>query len=106
MINMLKQVADMKNHLGKVREIMQRVTATAEVGGGMVKVTANGNQRIIKIEVDPEIIDANDMEMLTDLVVAGVNKALDAAAEAGQNELRNQADSIIPKGMDLSKFGL
>ncbi len=103
---MLKQVADMKNHLGKVREIMQRVTVTAEVGGGMVKVTANGNQRIIKIEVDPEIIDTNDMEMLTDLVVAGVNKALDEAAEAGQNELRNQADNIIPKGMDLSKFGL
>ena len=79
MLNMLKQVADMKNQFGKVREIMQRVTATAEAGGGMVKVTANGNQRIIKIELDPEIVDPNDMEMLTDLIIAGVNKALDEA---------------------------
>ncbi len=106
MLNMLKQVADMKNQIGKVREIMQRVTATAEAGGGMVKVTANGNQRILKIELDPEIVDPNDMEMLSDLIIAGVNKALDEAAEAGQNELRDQADSFLPKDMDLSKFGL
>ena len=103
---MLKQMADIKNQVGKVREIMQRVTATAEAGGGMVKVTANGNQRILKVELDPEIVDPNDMEMLTDLIVAGVNKALDEAAEAGQNELRDQADSFLPKDTDISKFGL
>ena len=106
MINMVKRVAEMKNQLAKVQEIMQQVTATAEAGGGMVKVTATGNQRITKIELDPEIVDRNDMAMLHDLIVAGVNKALDEAAEAGQNELRNHTDSLLPKDMDLSKFGL
>jgi len=106
MLNMLKQVADMKNHIAKVQEIMQRVTATAEAGGGLVKVTATGNQRITNIELDPEIVDRNDMTMLHDLIVAGVNKALDEASEAGQNELRNHTSSILPQDMDLSKFNL
>ncbi len=106
MINKLKQMAEMKNQVVKIREAMQRVTATAEAGGGLVKVTATGDQRVIKIELDPEIVDRDDMDMLHDLIIAGVNKALEEAAEAGQDELRNQADQFLPKDMDLSKFGL
>lgn len=106
MLNMIKQVADLKNHLSKVREAMRRVTVTAESGGGMVKVTANGNQRVVKIELDPEVVDPNEMDMLNELVIAAVNKALDDAMEAGQNELRNHADNLLPAGLDLSKLDL
>ena len=106
MINKFKQMAEMKNQVVKLQEAMQKVTATAEAGGGLVKVIATGGQRVVNIELDPEIVDRSDMEMLQDLIVAGVNKALEEASAAGQNELRNQADQFLPKDFDLSKFGL
>ena len=102
MLNKIKQVSELKNQITKIREIMRKVTVTAEAGGGLVKVTANGEQRIVKIELDPEIVTQEDMEMLHDLIIAGVNKALGEAAEAGQRELQNN----LPLDMDLHKFGL
>ncbi len=106
MLDTIKRVAEIKNSLVKAQEMLQRITATAEVGGGMVKVTANGNHQIIKIEMDPEIVDKSDMTMLQDLIVAGVNKALQEAAEAGEKELRNHTRSFLPKDIDLSEIGL
>jgi len=96
MLDMLKDVGELKNQMAKVQEMMERVTVTAESGGGLVKVTANGIQRITNIEIDPEIVDSNDMEMLHDLIVAGVNKALEKAAEAGGNQIRDHATSLFP----------
>ena len=103
MLDMFKDVGALKNQMAKVQEMMERVTVTAESGGGLVKVTANGNQRISNIELDPEIVDPSDMEMLHDLIVAGVNKALEKAAEASGNELRDHATSLFPtSGSDSS----
>jgi len=102
MLDMFKDVSELKNQMAKVQEMMERVTVTAEAGGGLVKVTANGNQRIANIELDPEIVDSDDMEMLHDLIVAGVNKALEKAAEAGGNELRDHATSFFPSDSNSS----
>jgi len=99
---MLKQVNELKNQMAKVQEIMEKITVTAEAGGGLVKVTATGNQRISNIELDPEIVDASDLEMLHDLIVAGVNKALEEAAQAGGNELRTHAESLLSTVSDSS----
>ncbi|MCY4171208.1 MAG: YbaB/EbfC family nucleoid-associated protein [Bacteroidetes bacterium] len=102
---MFKQVHELKNKMAKMQEIMEKITVTAEAGGGLVKVTATGNQRISNIELDPEIVDTDDMEMLHDLIVAGVNKALEKAAEAGGNELRTHAESLLPNFSDPSDTG-
>lgn len=103
---MIKQVAEIKSKVAKVREIMSTATATAEAGGGMIKVTAAGDQRIIKIEIDPEIVNPDDLEMLQDLIIAGVNKALADAMEAGKNAIRDHTDRILPEDMDLPKFDI
>ena len=106
MSNIFKKMAEMQKQMNHVKEIVGRITITSEAGGGMIKVTATGSQRIVKVELDPEVVDPEDIEMLQDLIIAGVNKALEEAGEAAQNELRDQAGSLLPKGMDLSKFGL
>lgn len=69
---------DLQNRIDKMNEQLEDELVTAASGGGVVKVTANGNGRIRAIAIGPEAIDPDDIEMLQDLVVAAVNAALDA----------------------------
>ena len=76
----------------------------------MVKVKANGNKQIVSIEMDNDVVDPQDKEMLEDLIVAGVNKALEKAEEASKEKMQEMYKGMIPgggiPGMDMSKFGL
>ncbi len=96
----------MKEVQGRLGE----VTVEAEAGGGMVKVTANGNRKIVSIDLDKDVIDPEDKEMVEDLVVAGVNKALEKAEEAAKEKMQEVYKDILPgggiPGMDMSKLGL
>jgi nucleoid-associated protein EbfC len=107
---------DMQNMMGKIMEMQKKMNqaqdeladkeVTAEAGGGMVKVTANGAQKITGIEIDPEAIDPDDLELLEDLIIAGINKALDEASEMAQGEMQKSMGGMLPPGMDLSQLGL
>ena len=94
----------------EAKQSLELVEVTSEVGGGMVKVTANGNKQIIKISIEKDVIDPNDSEILEDLIIAGVNKALADADVAGKEKMAEVTRGMIPPGgipgMDMSKFGL
>ena len=91
----------------RTRERLDDIIVSAETGGGMVKVTANANRKVLKIEVDADIVNANDKEMMEDLIVAAVNKTLEEAEERARQEIAKVSSGIMPNipGMDLSKFG-
>ena len=74
----------------------------------MVKAKANGQRKLLSIEIDPTLLKADNAEMISDLVVAAVNKAMDEASEKGQEELKKQTQGMMPNipGLDLSNFGL
>ena len=64
-------------------------TFTAKAGGGMVSATVNGKHELIGLEINPEAVDPDDVEMLQDMVLAAVNEAMRAAdAEAANNMSR------------------
>lgn len=106
MADMFGRMMDMQRRMAEAQEALAARTVTAEAGGGMVRVTANGQQRITAITVEPAVIDASDPEMLEDLLIAGVNKALAEAAEMAKEEMSKAAGSFLPPGMDLSGLGL
>jgi len=110
MADMFGKFADMQNKMKEAQERLAEVIVEAEAGGGMVKVKANGNREIISIDLDEDVIDPDDREMLEDLVVAGVNKALEKAEEAAKQKMQEVYKDMLPggglPGMDLSKFGL
>jgi len=81
MQNMLKQVQKMQAEMQKVQEELVNLTVSEEAGGGMIKATANGNKEIISIEIDPQVISKDEKEILEDLVVAAVNKAITSATK-------------------------
>jgi len=111
MADMFGKLNDMQAKVKEAQEKLGEVIVEADAGGGMVKVKANGKREIISIEIDKDVIDPEDKEMLEDLVVAGVNKALEKAEEAGKEKMQDIYKGImlpgggIP-GMDMSKFGL
>ncbi len=106
MADMFGKMMEMQNKMAEMQEELKKKTTTAEAGGGMVRVTANGAQRITALEIEPDAVDPDDLELLEDLVIAGVNKALDEAADMAQNEMRGAAGSMLPPGLDLSQLGL
>ena len=103
---MFGKMMEMQNRMSDMQEQLAEKSVTAEAGGGMVKVTANGAQKITAIEIEPDAVDPDDLELLEDLVIAGVNKALEQAGEMAQREMQSAAGSMLPPGMDLSKLGL
>ena len=110
MADMFGKISDMQAKMKEVQDRLSEVIVEAEAGGGMVKVKANGKREIISIELDRDVIDPDDKEMIEDLVVAGVNKALEKAEEASKAKMQEVYKDILPggglPGMDMSKFGL
>lgn len=105
MQDMFSKMMDMQKKMNAAQEELADKTVTAEAGGGMVKVTANGAQKITGIEIDPEAVDPDDLELLEDLIIAGVNKALEDASDMAQEEMRQSMGGMLPPGMDLSQLG-
>src|SRR3989338_42746 len=85
--NIFKQAKMMQEKMAQIQEEMGQKKVTASSGGGMVEVTANGKQEILLIKIEPEVLKSNDVEMLSDLVVAAVNEALRKSKELVTSEL-------------------
>jgi DNA-binding protein, YbaB/EbfC family len=82
MNKLMQQAAQMQQQMEKMQQEAASEIAEASVGGGMVKVTANGAGEVLSIAISPEAIDPEDPEGLADLVLAGVNEALRSASSA------------------------
>lgn len=104
MQGMLKQVQKMQAEMQRVQNELVNMTVTEEAGGGMIKATANGNKELISIEIDPQVINSEEKDILEDLVVAAVNKALQAAAKMAEDELAKVTKGMIPPGLNIPGF--
>ena len=86
---MMKQAQKMQQELLRMQQEQETKTYTATSGGGMVSATVNGKHEVVALEINPEAVDPDDVEMLQDMVIAAVNEAMRTAdAEAAQNMSR------------------
>ena len=104
MQGMLKQVQKMQAEMQKVQGELGNKTVSEEAGGGMIKAVANGNKEIVSISIDPQVIDKEEKEILEDLVVAAVNKALESASKMAEEELAKVTKGMIPPGLNIPGF--
>lgn len=81
MNNLMKQAQRMQRQMEESQKELETKEFTAAAGGGAVKVTVTGKKEIVKIELTPEVVDPEDIEMLQDLIVAAANEALRQAEE-------------------------
>ncbi|MCH7973178.1 MAG: YbaB/EbfC family nucleoid-associated protein [Bacteroidetes bacterium] len=101
MQGMMQQVQKMQEEMKKVQAQLSGMEVSEEAGGGMIKATANGNKEIVSVEIDPQVINADDKEILEDLVVAAVNKALQSAAKLAEEEMTKITKGMIPPGLNI-----
>jgi hypothetical protein len=103
---MMKQIQKMQEAVAQVQAELEGKTVSAEAGGGMVRVTANGKQRIVKIVIEREVVNPADTEMLEDLLLAAANKALDDAGKLAQDEVARATSGLLPNipGVSLPGF--
>ena len=77
--NMMKQAQKMQEEFMRMQQELESKEFTAAAGGGAVKATMVGTRQLKSIEIKPEAVDPDDVEMLQDLIVAAVNEAIRAA---------------------------
>ena len=106
MQSVMKQMQKMQDKMAQVQAELELKTVTAESGGGMVKATVSGKQQLTKIQIEKEVITPDDPEMLEDLIVAAVNKALEGSQKMAQDEMAKATSGLIPNipGLNLPGF--
>ena len=86
-MDMMRQVQKLQEEMLKTHEALSEETITVTAGGGAITVVMTGHQRVQSISIAPEVVDADDVEMLEDLVTAAVNEALDRSQELAAERL-------------------
>ena len=101
---MMKQVQKMQAEMERVQSDLGNKQVSEESGGGMVKAIVNGKKELISISIQDEILNSGDKEMLQDLVVAAVNKALASAGKMAEEEMAGVTKGMIPPGLNIPGF--
>jgi nucleoid-associated protein EbfC len=109
MFKEIGQLAGLMKNAGKIREEMQKLqqrlgqlTSEGDAGGGMVKVTVNGNLEVVSCRISEECMKLNDREMLEDLIRAAVNQALQRSRQLAAEETGKMATGLgLPAGMNM-----
>ncbi|MFL5728811.1 MAG: YbaB/EbfC family nucleoid-associated protein [Cytophagaceae bacterium] len=106
MMNMLGKVKEVQAKLKQAKENLGNISVTSESGAGMVKATINGQRKVVKLEIDPDLIKKEDKEMLQDLIVAAVNKGMADIEEKIKEEMKKSTEGILPNipGMDFGSL--
>ncbi len=99
MQNMIKQAQKMQQDMLKAQEEIANRETTITAGGGMITVTVQGTSQLSAITIQPDIVDPDDIEMLQDTMLAAVNEALRAAAEASEEEMKKVTGGNAMPGM-------
>lgn len=99
MQQMLKQAQRMQANIAKLQEELEAREYEASAGGGMVNVRANGKKELLSIEIKPEAVDPDDVEMLQDLILAAVNEALRQAGETMEREMGRMTGGLGMPGL-------
>jgi DNA-binding YbaB/EbfC family protein len=95
MSSLLKQAQKVQQDMQKAQEGLAEIEVNGTSGGGMVKVTANCKLEILSVSIEPEVIVAEDKEMLEDLVAAAVNQALQNAQKKANEEMQKVTGGML-----------
>ena len=100
MQQMLQQVQKMQRDMEAAQEQLKHETVEASAGGGMVTVSVSGDLELKALRIDPSVIEAGDVELLGDMVLAAVNEGLRMAQELAARRLGGATG-----GLDLGALG-
>jgi DNA-binding YbaB/EbfC family protein len=83
----MKQAQQMQRRMAQVQEELEKKQIEASSGGGMVTAVVNGKQQLLDLKIDPSVVDADDVEMLQDLIMAAINEAVKQSQQIASEEM-------------------
>ena len=99
MQGMLKQAQKMQEQMNELQAELEAKEYDFTVGGGMLTIHMNGKKEMLGIEIKPEVVDPDDIEMLQDLIVAGVNEAVSTVEKTNSDAMSAITGNINIPGM-------
>ncbi len=99
MNKLMKQVQKLQARMQKIQEELAAEEIEGSAGGGMVKAVVNGQQEILEIKIEPDILEDGDIEMLQDLVVAAVNDAIKKSKERAGEKMASLTGGMNIPGL-------
>lgn len=96
MKKMMQQAQKLQRQMAEAQESLKEERVEATAGGGMIKVVADGQQNVLEVSIDPQVVDPEDVEMLQDLVLAAVTEALKKSRDLAEEKM-----GALAKGMGL-----
>ena len=96
MNNIVRQAQQMQKKIEKVQEEIGDKKIEASTGGGVVTAVVTGNQELVEINIDPEVMDPEDVELLEEMIVGAVNQAMKLA-----DEMMNEEVEKVTGGMNI-----
>ena len=97
--SILRQAQQLQAKLAKAQEELGSLTVEATSGGGAVKVVIDGHQKVHSVEISPEVVDAEDIELLQDLVMAAINEAISKSQELVSKRLSSLTGGLNIPGL-------
>ena len=99
-MNMMKQAQKMQQEFMKMQQELESTDFEFTSGGGAVKAVITGTRQFSSLEINPEVVDPEDVEMLQDLILTAVNEALRQMEEISNNEMNKLTGSLgLPAGL-------
>ena len=99
MNQMIRQAQKMQEEMARVQEELDAKEYTVTSGGGMVEVVINGKKEITKLTLKPEVVDPEDIEMLQDLIISGVNEIISEIEEYSTEEMAKVTGGVTMPGL-------
>ena len=84
---MMKQAQKLQQEMLRMQQEQEAATFTAKAGGGMVSATVNGKHELLNLQINPEAVDPDDVDMLQDMIIAAVNEAMRTADQEANNNM-------------------
>ena len=99
--NLLKQAQEMQSRMAKIQEELAQKTVDGSAGGGMVRVTVNGQLALTSIKIDPTVINSEEKDMLEDLIMAAINDGMRKARDMASSEMSKITGGLKIPGLSL-----
>ena len=97
---MMKKIQDMQNEMARIQEEVENSEFSASAGGGAVEVTVNGKHEVLDVKIQPEVVDPEDVEILSDMIIAATNEAIRKAADTMEQKMGSATSGMgLPAGL-------
>lgn len=106
LMGMMGKVKELQSKMKEAQEQLSAITEGGESGAGMVKVVVNGHKKVVSLTIDQDLIKPEDQEILQDLIIAAINKALENIEPKIKDHLQTATAGSLPNipGFDLGSL--